>query len=179
GGTAGMMNLHYSYQAAAGEMGVNSTAGNTGQLMAINNSSTVNGTAEGAAYTYDLQGRLATSSQTTNGASAQRRFAYDRWGNRTGMWDATSGGNQIQGITLQQSGGAPTNQIQTVTAGSTVNYTYDAAGNVTNDGVHSYQYDAENRMTSVDSGTTGSYRYDYQNRRVRRSTSTLAIHYVW
>src|SRR5262249_47946023 len=56
-----------------------------------NNNSTINGTAESAAYTYDLEGRLVTSSQTTNGVSAQRRFAYDRWGNRTGMWDATTG----------------------------------------------------------------------------------------
>jgi RHS repeat-associated protein len=179
GQTGGLMNLHYSYQAAAGQMGANTTAGNAGQLMAINNSSTIGGRTETAAYTYDLQHRLVTSSQTTNRVSAQRRFAYDRWGNRTGMWDATSGGNQIQTITLQQLGGAPTNQIQSVTAGSTLNYTYDAAGNVTSDGVHSYQYDAENRVGSVDSAATGSYRYDYQNRRIRRSTSSAAIHYIW
>jgi RHS repeat-associated protein len=179
GQTGGLMNLHYSYQAAAGQMGANSSAGNAGQLMAINNNSTINATTESAAYTYDLQSRLVTSSQTTNGASAQRRFAYDRWGNRTGMWDATSGGNQIQSITLQQSSGAPTNQIQSVTAGSTVNYTYDGAGNVTNDGLHTYQYDAENRIKSVDSAATGSYRYDYQNRRIKRSTSSVAVHYIW
>ncbi|HWX39559.1 MAG TPA: RHS repeat-associated core domain-containing protein [Blastocatellia bacterium] len=179
GQTGGLMNLNYSYQSSAGQMGANTTAGNAGQLMAVNNSSTINGTAESAAYTYDLQHRLVTSSQTTNGVSAQRRFAYDRWGNRTGMWDATSGGNQIQSIALQQSGGAPTNQIQSVTAGSTLNYTYDSAGNVTSDGVHSYQYDAENRIKSVDSAATGSYRYDYQNRRIKRSTSSIAIHYIW
>jgi RHS repeat-associated protein len=179
GQTGGLMNLHYSYQAAAGQMGANTATGNASQLMAINNNSTISGTTESAAYTYDLQGRLVTSSQTTNGASAQRRFAYDRWGNRTGMWDATSGGNQIQSIALQQSGGVPTNQIQSVTAGSTLNYTYDAAGNVTSDGVHTYQYDAENRIKSVDSAATGSYRYDYQNRRIKRSTSSVAIHYIW
>src|SRR5262252_1158926 len=179
GQTGGLMNLNYSYQASAGQMGTGTTAGNAGQQMAINNNSTINGIAESAAYTYDLQRRLAISSQTTNGVSAQRRFAYDRWGNRTGMWDATSGGNQIQSITLQQSGGAPTNQIQGVTAGSTLNYTYDAAGNVTNDGSHTYQYDAENRIKSVDSAATGSYRYDYQNRRIKRSTSSAAIHYIW
>jgi RHS repeat-associated protein len=178
GQTGGLMNLNYSYQAAAGQLGANTTAGNAGQLIAINNS-TVNGVAESGAYTYDLQGRLVTSSQATNGTTPQRRFAYDRWGNRTGMWDAISGGNQIQSVTLQQSGGAPTNQIQSVTAGSTANYTYDAAGNVTNDGVHSYQYDAENRIKSVDSAATGSYRYDYQNRRIKRSTSSGAIHYIW
>src|SRR5438309_10878598 len=148
------MNLTYSYAASSGQMGSGSTAGNAGQLMAINNNSTINGTTESAAYTYDNLGRLVTSNQTSNGSSAQRRFAYDRWGNRTGVWDATSGGNQIQSITLQGSGGIPTNQIASVTAGSTVNYTYDAAGNVTNDGVHSYGYDSENRIVSVDGGST-------------------------
>src|SRR5207302_1103544 len=97
--------------------------------------------------------RLVTSSQTSNGATAQRRFAYDRWGNRTGAWDAASGGNQIQTVALQQGGGTPTNRLSSVTtSGVTANYTYDATGNVTNDGLHSYTYDAENRLVSVDSG---------------------------
>jgi len=69
--------------------------------------------------------RLVSSNQTSNGSSAQRRFEYDRWGNRTGVWDAVSGGNQIQSVVLQQSGGAPTNQLISVTnSGTTLNYTY-------------------------------------------------------
>jgi RHS repeat-associated protein len=123
--------------------------GNAGQLMAIDNNSTINGSAESAAYTYDNLARLATSSQTSNGSSAQRRFEYDRWGNRTGIWDATSGGNQIQSVTLQQSGGAPTNRIQTVyppkvnfalaangstaTASSTLSAAYAASATINGD----------------------------------------------
>jgi RHS repeat-associated protein len=313
GSTGGLMNLHYSYQAAAGQMGINTTAGNAGQLMAINNSSTINGSAESAAYTYDLQARLVTSSQTTNGISAQRRFAYDRWANRTEMWDATSGGNQIQNVGLQQSGGVPTNAITTVSSAgesvyntpgqcgtpttinvgrtgryvrvqlmgtnylhlaevqvigssgqnlavgktatqsstafggtanrandgntdgifadgsvshtnfenqpwwqvdlgssqqitsvnvwnrtdccqsrttnfnvivsdqpiTTMGYIYDAAGNVTYDGVHSYQYDAENRTSSADNGATGSYAYEYQNRRYKKTIGSTVTHYIW
>ncbi|MEK6287338.1 MAG: RHS repeat-associated core domain-containing protein, partial [Acidobacteriota bacterium] len=121
-----------------------------------------------------------TSNQTSNGATAQRRFAYDRWGNRTGMWDAVSGGTQIQTIALQQSGGAPTNRITSVTSGSTVNYTFDAAGNVTNDGAHTYTYDGENRVVSVDNGATATYKYDHQNRRVSKAIpGTSLTHYVW
>jgi RHS repeat-associated protein len=147
--------------------------------MAINNNSTINGTTESAAFTYDNLGRLVTSNQTSNGSSAQRRFAYDRWGNRTGVWDATSGGTQIQSITLQGSGGIPTNQIASVTAGSTVNYLYDPAGNVTNDGVHTYTYDSENRLVSVDGGSTASYAYDHQNRRYKKTIGSTVTHYVW
>jgi RHS repeat-associated protein len=178
GGAAnGLMNLTYGYQASAGQMGAGTTAGNAGQLMSI--SGTIGGLTESAAYTYDDVGRLVTSNQTSNLSSAQRRFAYDRWGNRTGMWDAVSGGNQIQSIALQQSGGAPTNRITSVTSGSTVNYSYDAAGNVTNDGVHAYAYDSENRIVSVDGGSTASYAYDNQNRRYKKTVGSTATHYVW
>jgi YD repeat-containing protein len=107
-----LMNIGYSYLAAAGQMGASSTAGNAGQLISI--SGAISGTTESASYTWDNLGRLVTSNQSSNGSSAQRRFAYDRWGNRTGVWDASSGGNQIQSVTLEQSGGVPTNRIQTV-----------------------------------------------------------------
>ena len=177
GSTGGLMNLTYSYQASAGQTGAGTTAGNAGQLMSI--SGTIGGVTESAAYTYDDLGRLVTSNQTSNTSSAQRRFAYDRWGNRTGMWDAASGGNQIQSITLQQSGGAPTNRIASVTSGSTVNYSYDAAGNVTNDGVHACAYDSENRIVSVDGGSTTSYAYDNQNRRYKKTVGSTVTHYFW
>src|ERR1044071_3283843 len=156
------MNLTHGYNATAGQMGAGTTPGNAGQLMSISGS--IGAVTESAAYTYDDLGRLVTSNQTSNGSSAQRRFAYDRWGNRTGMWDAVSGGTQIQSITLQQSGGAPTNQIASVTSGgSSVNYAYDAAGNVTSDGAHSYGYDSVNRIVSVDGGSTATCAYDQAN----------------
>ncbi len=173
----GLMNLTYNYQASAGQMGAGTTAGNAGQLMSI--SGTINSTTESAAYTYDNVGRLVTSNQTSNGSSAQRRFVYDRWGNRSGVWDAVSGGNQIQSVTLQQSGGVPTNRILSVTTGSTLNYTYDAAGNVTNDGVHSYTYDAENRLVSVDGGATAQYAYDHHNRRYKKTVGSAVTYCVW
>src|SRR5262249_14702647 len=179
-GTGGsLLNLNYSYQASAGQMGAGTTAGNCGQFMAIGNNSSIHGLPESLAYTYDLQRRLLTSSETDNGTTTQRRFVYDRWGNRTAMWDSTSGGNQLQGITLQQSGGIPTNKIQTVTTTGTVTYTYDAAGNVTGDGVHTYQYDGENRITTVDNGNTASYAYNHNNERFRKVVGTAITHYIW
>ncbi len=173
----GLMNLTYGYQASAGQMGAGTTTGNADQLMTI--TGTINSTTESAGYTYDNLGRLVTSNQTSNSSSAQRRFAYDRWGNRTGVWDSVSGGTQIQSIALQQSGGAPTNRIASVTSGSTVNYAYDAAGNVTNDGVHTFQYDSENRVVSVDGGTTAQYDYDQNNRRIKKTIGSAVTHYVW
>jgi RHS repeat-associated protein len=312
GPTGGLMKLNYSYQAAAGQMGTGTTAGNVGQLMGINNNSTINGSPESAVYTYDLERRLATSAQTSNGQTATRRFDYDRWGNRLDEWDAVSGGNEVQAITLNQSGGAPTNGIATIsgagesvyntpgqcgspstvsvgrtgryvrvqlmgtnylhlaevqvmgTSGqnlalgktatqsstafggtanrandgntdgnfadgsvshtgfqaqpwwqvdlgssqqvssvnvwnrtdccqsrtsnfnvivsdqpiTTIGYIYDAAGNTTYDGAHAYQYDAENRLTSVDSGSA-SYAYDHMNRRIVKTVGSSSTHYTW
>jgi RHS repeat-associated protein len=172
------MDLTYSYSASSGQMGIGSTAGNARQLMSI--SGTINSTTESASYTYDNYFRLVTSNQTSNSSSAQRRFAYDRWGNRTGVWNATSGGTQIQSISYPTAGSAPTNRISSVTNnGSTVNYSYDAAGNVTNDGVHTYTYDSESRVVSVDSGSTATYAYDHQNRRYKKTVGSAVTHYVW
>jgi RHS repeat-associated protein len=140
---------------------------------------TINGISETAAYTYDVLGRAATSSQSSNGSTAQRRFAYDRWGNRTGVWDSTSGGNQIQSVTLQQSDGAPTNQIQSVTGNGSGTYVYDSAGNVTGGGTHTYSYDAENRLVSVDGGSTAQYAYDFRGRRVKKIVAGATTHYIW
>jgi RHS repeat-associated protein len=181
-GATSLMNVTYNYQASAGQMGAGSTAGNTGQLMSI--SGTINSTTESAAYTYDLLGRLVTSDQSSNGSSAQRLFEYDRWGNRTAVYNGLPGGKtpptQIQSLQLQQSGGVPTNRITSVTnSGSTVNYVYDAAGNVTNDGAHAYTYDAENRVVSVDGGVTAQYKYDHQNRRVTKTVGSTWTHYIW
>jgi uncharacterized protein RhaS with RHS repeats len=51
-------------------------------------------------------------------------------------------------------------------------YAYDAAGNLTSDGVHNYTYDAEGNMLTVDGGSTAQYVYDAFNRRVRQQTSS-------
>jgi len=170
----GLMNLTYNYQANPDQMGAGTTGGNVGQLLSV--SGTINATAESAAYSYDNLGRLVTSNQASDSTSAQRRFEYDRWGNRTGVWNALIGGTKIQGVTLQQSGGVPTNQIQAV---GLVTYTYDAAGNLTNDGAHTYTYDGANRLVSVDGGSTAQYSYDQNNRRIKTSVGSAVTHYVW
>lgn len=122
-----------------------------------------------------------TSNQTSNGSSAQRRFVYDLWGNRLQVWDAVSGGTQLQAVTIERAWRQPpTNRIVSVTNGGvTLNYTYDAAGDVTNDGAHSYAYDAENRIVNVDGGATGQYAYDQSNQRYKKVVVGSTTHYIW
>jgi RHS repeat-associated protein len=58
-------------------------------------------------------------------------------------------------------------------------YAHDAAGDVTGDGVHSYTYDAENRLVSVDGGSTATYAYDALGRRVEKTTSAGSVYYLY
>src|SRR5208283_5763009 len=58
-------------------------------------------------------------------------------------------------------------------------YTYDAAGNMTNDTFHSYTYDAEGNILKVDGGTTLTYTYDALNHRVKTVTSSATTEYVY
>jgi len=171
-----LMSIGYSYQASAGASGAGTTAGNSGQLMGV--TATINGAGRNQAFTYDNVGRLKTASGWNS--ATNRRFDYDRWGNRVGVWNAVSGGIQIQTVTLQQQGGAPagvpSNRIAQV---NSVSYVYDGVGNVTSDGAHSYQYDAESRMVKVDSGATAINTYDAANRRVKKQTATGTTWYVW
>jgi YD repeat-containing protein len=91
-----LMSLAYDYDAGSGENGSSTTAGNNGQLMGV--TEMIGGVSGSTVYKYDNLSRLVTSNQSTNGVSEQRRFEYDSLGNRTKVYDATSGGNLIQQV---------------------------------------------------------------------------------
>jgi YD repeat-containing protein len=58
-------------------------------------------------------------------------------------------------------------------------FTYDAAGNITNDSIHTYTYDAENRIVKVDTGTTAVYSYDAEGRRVSKTAGSTSYEYLF
>lgn len=108
-------------------------------------------------YGYDEFDRL-TSRTVTQGTAQNFQYVYDRWGNR---WQqtATQGGGPQPTVTYNTS----TNQI--------IQFSYDAAGNMTSDGIHSYTYDAEGNLLTVDNGSTAINTYDALNHRVRTQVS--------
>lgn len=99
-------------------------------------------------FGYDSLNRLTTSNENS-GANWSQTNAYDRYGNR---WIDLGGGNQSLYFT------ASNNRI----TGSS----YDAAGNLLNDGTHNYTYDAENKIAKVDN--VNAYVYDGEGQRVRK-----------
>jgi RHS repeat-associated protein len=80
-------------------------------------------------------------------------------------------------MTAQTTTAGTCNQFQASvgTNNQLVGYQYDAAGNMTYDGVHHYTYDAENRIIQVDSGSTESYVYNENGKRVRKSMPSGAF----
>ena len=90
-----LLSLNYGYQAGAGQMGSDTTSGNSDQLVNVNG--TINGQSRNQAFIYDNVGRLVTA---TGWGAWARRFDYDRQGNLTAEWDAVSGGNQLQNTVI-------------------------------------------------------------------------------
>jgi RHS repeat-associated protein len=132
-------------------------------------------------YSYDGLNRIAASScsahcpdgQSTQGFS----YAYDRYGNRWKQ-QVTAGSGPEPSMTF--SGG--NNRID--------GYSYDASGNLLSDSVHTYFYDAEGRIVQVDgsagycsngqgTAATACYVYDAQGRRVRKSTASGSVDYLY
>src|SRR5882672_8802946 len=128
------------------------TTDNNGNVQSVAYSDDQFGFSYSQSFTYDSLNRLATATETAAGnTSWSQTNAYDRYGNR-GI--DLGGGNQSLSFN-------PTNNRITSSG-----YSYDAAGNLLNDGAHAYTFDAENKIKTVD-GTT-AYVYDGEGQRVRK-----------
>ncbi|HEY6334123.1 MAG TPA: RHS repeat-associated core domain-containing protein [Blastocatellia bacterium] len=177
-GSTSLMNLTYSYSAAAGQLGTGTQAANADQVVA--QTGTMNGTTENFSYYYDLDRRLVSASLATNNSSTALSYGWDVFGNRLTETN-TATGSQIQDLTMAQSGGVTNNRISSlVYNGQTYNYTYDAAGNVTSDGSgNTYTYDAADRLVSVSGNLSIQNSYDFENRRVVCTEGGVTTDYVW
>lgn len=102
-------------------------------------------------FSYDSLNRLSTATETSSGGSTSwsQTNGYDRYGNR---WIDLGGGNQSLYFT------ASTNRI--------TGWSYDASGNLLNDGVHAYTYNAESKISKVDN--VSAYVYDGSDQRVKK-----------
>jgi len=113
------------------------------------------------AYSYDQFNRLTNANQ--NSGQAVYNYVYDRFGNR---WQQNGPHSSLATFTGNNPGNPQNNNRMD-------GYSYDAAGNLLNDGATTYTYDAENRTTSVSNSANGTstYVYDALGRRVRKTTA--------
>jgi RHS repeat-associated protein len=119
-------------------------------------------------YTYDPLYRL-TSADYSGGDSYS--YTYDAVGNRLSQDDIV--------------GGLPTSLAYTydianrLTAVGSVSYTWDANGNLLNDGTNTYAYDSANRLKAVSGGQTAvSYTYNGLGNRLQQTANSTTITYV-
>lgn len=121
-------------------------------------------------YTYDSLYRLtqAVTPGSTNYPAWGLQWSYDKYGNRTAqsVYSGCSGNTcPTSSLTISTS----TNQI----TGSP--YSYDANGNMTNDGQNTLAYDGESRATSAtNSSSGGAYVYDGKGLRIQKCVPNCA-----
>ena len=121
-----------SEQASNWPTGTNNN-GNVGGYYHVDNANS-GGLSHTATYHYDGVNRLSTAAATGNVAYSQT-YGYDPFGN----------------IACSASPGEAKCLAPTYNTGNNriSGYTYDAAGNLTNDGTYTYQWDAESRLTAI------------------------------
>jgi len=130
----------------------------------LTSTDSVNG---GFTYTMDSLNRIASASCTSGGCSGDSAtYNIDRYGNR---WSVTG--------TLP--GAAPPTLTFNNAHNQVDGWSYDANGNLLSDTVHTYEYDAENRLISVDNGTTATYVYGAGSQRVRENVGGQVEEFVY
>lgn len=159
------------------------------------------GTAAGEARTIvrDNAGRITGYTHTNNGASVpalDQSFSYDNLnrmlsttlGGVTSSYSFDATGNRttkvVGGTTYTNTLSATSNrEVSVQDVGGTFSVVYDAAGNVTSDGVNTYAYSDRGRMASVTTaGGTVSYLYNAADQRVGKTGTqvpTGAAYFVY
>ena len=115
-------------------------------------------------YAYNGFNRLSQASQTGQAFN----YKYDRFGNRW-QQNVTTGSGPNPSYTFDANNHITSSGI-----------VYDAAGNITNDGLgHTYTYDAEHRLLTVAGPSSASYTYDSIGQRVRQTVGSSSKDYVF
>ena len=153
-----LMNFTYNY-------GTSTT--NTGRVLSRTDSIQPEHSAN---YTYDSLYRLsqAVAPDSSWGIS----WTFDVWGNRLTQTPTELATSKVG---TQRIGYSNTNNIPN---NRNASFTYDAAGNQTNDGLHNYTFNAENQITQMDGGA-GTYAYDGEGRRLKKTYNGETTYYFY
>ena len=128
--------------------------------------------------TYDQDGRIVKITATV-GSGIAIDYTYDAAGRITNI----SGSNQAPNIDAGSSNHlypGDSNRLTGSTGNWAQTYTYDAAGNLIQDGAYTYTYDARGRLAQVVSGGSSTeYGINGLGQRVRKTASTGTTIFVY
>jgi YD repeat-containing protein len=115
-------------------------------------------------FTYDSLNRLASANESGGTGPWTQTYGYDRYGNRA----VTGAGDYIPAPALTPTSTAA--YTASTNRRNSAGYTYDLAGNMTNEtSTRTMTFDAENRTATFNGGSgTTTYSYDGEGRRVRK-----------
>jgi len=121
-------------------------------------------------YTFDSYGQLWTSTGSVGARSFT--WVYDLAGNRSTEVANSATTNYVSDTR---------NCYSSITGNLAESpLTYDADGNLTQDGTWTYGYDGENRLKSMTkSGQSLTFLYDYAGRRASKTVSGTTTVYLW
>lgn len=126
-------------------------------------------------------------------------YSYDNDSHVTAMgWtlgSSTVGSMQYQydadGQVTQKTGTFAQSQLPSAVAGNSFNaanemtafngtpLTYDANGNLTNDGTNTYAWDARNHLTAISGPNTASFAYDADGRRAQKTVNSTSTQFLY
>jgi RHS repeat-associated protein len=127
----------------------------------------------------DRSGTLTVSGNTTVAATnvTVNSSAATRYGDYTFAKDGltvTNGNNSFTVVAQDSAGRADTNVI-TANLPTTANFSYDANGNLTSDGLRAFEYDDENQLTRITVTNSWKSEFSYDGLGRRR----VRAEYVW
>jgi RHS repeat-associated protein len=164
-GTQTWFSLNYGYMNGQANCGTSTTTGNDGLIQCIQDM-VDNG--RSVVYGYDPLNRL--TSAVTAGSTAYAAWGlsetYDRYGNRLNQ-GVTAGIAPSNPLSFATTPAPPTNPPGGAYTNRPDGYSFDASGNMLNDGSNTLTYDADNCLVSAANSGFGTSTYSCDARGIR------------
>ncbi len=130
----------------------------------------------GYAYT-DADQILSITYKTPSGTVIHSgTYAYDAAGHRTSVTGDLATFVQASGTDVTDAVYNANNQLTTWSGKS---FAYDKNGNMTSDGTNTYAWDARGQLTGITGGTTATFQYDTQRRRLAKTIGGTTTAYLY
>jgi RHS repeat-associated protein len=127
-------------------------------------------------YGYDDASEPTSLTYKNGGGSVlgQLTYEYDRAGRRIRI-----GGSYSRTLMPQAFSSVSFNDANRMLQREGVSYTYDANGNLTNDGTNTFTWNARNQLTGISGGIAASFQYDAFGRRTNKIISGIGNSYLY
>jgi RHS repeat-associated protein len=163
-----LFSLNYGYMNGQANCGTSTTTGNDGLIQCIQDTTDTAGSGRSVIYGYDALNRLisAVTAGSTTYAIWGLSESFDRYGNRLSQ-TVTAGTAPSNSLSFATAPAPPANPPGGAYTNRPDGYSFDASGNMLNDGSNTLSYDAENCLTTVVNSSTGTSAYNCDAHGVR------------